>query len=214
MKNKLFSGNFEEPWHLDRDKGEDVFPYPCQKRLVEECMEFTLLDLRRIYKRKELLLLAENGYPAEFQLEGKKFFLYLTVEYLSRSMHFQVVTEIRRVWMLCPICFRRIRKVYTYPHENGLADIKCRLCHGLKHQSSNCTGNRWWRNYALPLKRLLNRRKKLLLKDTPRVMAQLQEADQFIWMLRERAVYKRNIRMTVSKRTNRKRPYRDLSIVR
>lgn len=217
MQNRLSSGNFAQPWYLDADRGRHSYPYSSKRRLVEESTEFTLTDLRRIYKRKELLYLAENGRPIEVQIEGKTFSLYLSFEYLRRSKHLYPEREVVRVWMVCPACFQWKRKLYTFPQEmgtNGWAGLKCRRCHQLKHQSANCTGNKWWRNYALPLKKLLKRRQKLQYISSPRARAQLFEIDQSIWMLRERAAYKMNKRQGSSSRTHAKRPYRDLSLVR
>lgn len=211
------TGNSAEPLSLPGHMGKIISSYPTGRRLAEECLVFSLADLRSIYKRKELLWLADSYRPAKFLLGGQRFALYLIAESIPRpKKNRRTGDETIRIWMTCPLCFRRIRKVYTFRLEPGspnLAELKCFHCHQLTYQSKNSSGNRWWSNFAMPLKRSLKRRQRLLLQHSPRSMAQLEKIEQSIWLLRERAAVRRQSYRGIPQNARRKRLYRDLSLI-
>lgn len=219
--NRLFYGNL--PIQAGPDgHGREYFPIPHP--LVEECISISLADLRRLFGRKELLKAAEDARPVRFQIQGNAFSIYLLAEpHRLPSGHGGMSSrEVTRLWLVCMGCRRRVRKLYTYekiPGSNILLMEFCRECHGLVYQSQNCSGNRWWREIARPLKRLLRRRERLLArKPSANVLAQLEQVDQLIWIMRQRAAPK-----TRSKHPNAdvepgnslriKRRYRDVSLL-
>jgi hypothetical protein len=216
-ENQFYTGNFAEPLSLPGHGGRNFALYPSRRRLVEECSVFTLADLRSIYKRRDLLRLADTYQPATFRLGGHRFSLHLIAEILPRPKNNrQTGDETIRIWMTCPACFQRIRKVYTFLIDQrscSYADLKCRQCHGLTYLSKNCCGNLWWRGLAMPLKRALRRRQRLLLQHSARSKEQLENVEEFIWILRERATMKKRPYQGIPQNAHRKRPYRDLSLV-
>jgi hypothetical protein len=98
-----------------------------------------------------------------------------------------------------------------------MSELLCRNCHGLVYQSQNCGGNRWYRETARPLKRLLKEKSVLLAScPGPRVEARLIEIDAEIRMLRHSVVRKtprlnREFRYAPARR--RRRKYRNLDLI-
>jgi hypothetical protein len=217
LNEKFATGNFAGSPRLQGRMDKYFTSYPVKRRLAEECSAFSMADLRKIYKRKELLRLADEYQPAKFRLEGQRFSLYVIGEILplpKRSRRTQ--NDTIRIWLMCPACFRRIRKVYTFPLAPGspiLAELKCYHCHQLTYKSKNSSGNLWWANFAMPLKRLLRHRQRLLSGRSLRSIAKLEKIDQSIWLLRERAATRKRSSRGISHNARRKRPYRDLSLI-
>jgi hypothetical protein len=217
LEKKYPTGNSAEPLSLPGQGDEVVSLNPTRRRLIEECTSISMADIRIIYKRIDLLRLADAYKPVAFRLGRQRFSLHLISESIPRPryMH-QTGDETIRIWLTCPNCFRRVQKVYTFRIDLGspiLADPKCSRCHGLVYLSKNSSGNRWWKNFAMPLKRLLRRRQRLLLRHSPRSMAQLEKVEQFIWMLRERAAVRRRAYQGIAPNARRKRLYRDLTLI-
>jgi hypothetical protein len=204
------------PGHRDTTISS-ISSFPFGRRLAEECFVFAMAELRSIYKRRDLLRLADTYQPVTFRLGGQPFALHLITEFLPRPRHLRRTgEEMIRIWMTCPACFRRVRKVYTFCIEPGspiLADLKCYHCHGLTYLSKNCSGNRWWHDFAMPMKRLLRRQQRLLLRHSLRSMAQLEQIEQSIWMLRERAAVRKRPHKGIPHHARRKRPYRDIALI-
>jgi hypothetical protein len=220
IEKKYATGNSAEGHRLPgrTDTNISSIPlFPFRRRLAEECLVVTMADIRGTYKRQDLLRLADTYQPVTFRLGGQPFVLHLITEFFPRPRHLcRTGDEMIRVWMTCPTCFRRVRKVYTYsiePESPMLADLKCYHCHGLTYLSKNCSGNRWWHDFAMPMKRLLRRRERLLLRKSPRSRAQLEKIDQAIWMLRERATVRKRSHRGIPHHARRKRPYRDLTLI-
>jgi hypothetical protein len=82
---------------------------------------------------------------------------------------------------------------------------------GLTYQSQNCSGNKWWREIARPVKRLIRRRELLKArKQTPEVLAKLEKIEEAIMILRERGKSKSSARRNQSQAGGVRRTYRDL----
>lgn len=121
-----------------------------------------------------------------------------------------------RLWFICPRCRRKVAKLYYYhlaPGSAARSDLLCRRCHGLTYQSVNCGGNRWYREVARPMKRLLREKRRLLGRQhKPRAAARLAQVESEIRILREKVKPQRrrgtqNYGLAVRER----RPYRDLA---
>jgi len=214
--NRLFYGNSAIQPDLNGDGRErGAIPHP----LVEECISLSLADLRRLFGRKELLKAAEDARPVHVRIHGNAFSIYLLQEpHRLPSRHGRVFyREITRLWIVCMCCRRRVRKLYTYekiPGSNILYMALCRSCHGLVYQSQNCGGNRWWREIARPLKKMIRRRERLLeRKQSGEVMAQLEQVNQLIWIMRQRAKPKSSPGREIPQSAGAKRRYRNLGLI-
>ncbi len=174
--------------------------------------------------RKALLAAVRDARPVRFQVAEAWFSAYLSYELHRLSGRTTRLSDIEqgdiRVWFICLGCRRRVRKLYFFPvsvRDGQLSDIRCRRCHGLIYQSQNCGGNRWWREIARPLKGLLRRRQRFLArKQSARLLAQLGEIDQAVWILRQRAVPKTRPGRKAAERPHSlriKRPYRSVGLL-
>jgi hypothetical protein len=102
------------------------------RRLVEECAAVTTADLRRVIGRKTLLNAANDARPVKFQLEGQWFEIYVQTEPHHRKWRQTLDDNLVRIWISCPQCRHRARKLYTFPLGVGspvLADLQCRRCY-------------------------------------------------------------------------------------
>jgi hypothetical protein len=183
---------------------------------VEEAIEISLGDLRRLFGRKELLRAAEDARAVSFQIQRNAFSVHLLAEphRLPRRNRRVSDREVTRLWLVCMGCRRKVQKLFTYPKFPGSGVLLipfCRQCHDLTCQSQTCGGNKWWREIARPLKRLLRKRQRLLArKQSEKVHAQLEQVDQLIWIMRQRAKPKSSPRKRLPQSAGAKRPYRDL----
>jgi len=221
IDNPFYYGNSAMQSNLDGHGSEaPTSPHP----LVEECIPISLADLRRLFGRKELLKAAEEARPVGVQIQRNAFSIYLLAEpHRLRSRHRGVSDrEATRLWLVCMDCRRKVRKLYTFekfPGSSVLVMPLCRSCHDLAYQSQNCGGNKWWREIAMPLKRLHRRRERLLArKQDPKVLAQLEQIDQAVMILRQRARPKirsrhPNAEVEPSHAFRVKRRYRDISLL-
>jgi len=211
--NRIFSGNSTIQPTLD---GHGCEHAATPRPLAEECISISLADLRQLFGRRELMKAAQDARPVHFEMLGNAFSIrVLAVPHRLPSGRFGLSDrEVTRLWICCFGCRRKVRKVYTCPKFAGSSTLimpSCRQCLGLTYQSQNCGGNRWWRETARPLKRLLRRRERLRArKPSAKVEAQLQEVDRLIWILRQRAKPKSSARRRLPQSTGAKRPYRDL----
>lgn len=184
------------------------------RRLVEECVAVSIADLQRGFGRKTLLAAVNNAHPLQYRLEGQWFEIYFLTEPMPTGRHRTLDDGPVRMWVSCPRCCHRARKLYTFPLLAGsqaLADLRCRKCHNLVYQSQHCCKNRWWKDVAMPVKRLLRKRQRLLArKQSAKVQAKLEEVNRLIWITQQRAKPKSSSRKRLSQSTGMKRPYRDL----
>ncbi len=217
--NRFFSGN-SMIQSIPGGNGHDCSAIP--RPLVEEAIQITLADLRQLCGRKELLKAAEDARAVNFQILGNDFSIHLLAEpHRVPNRRWGVSDrEVTRLWLVCAGCRRKKRKLFTYPKFPGSSILLmafCRQCHTLTYQSQNCGGNKWWREIALPLKRLFKRRERLLArKQSAKTQAELDFLDQSIFLLRHHAGAKNR----TPKRTagtgpvsRLKRTYRDLSLI-
>lgn len=219
--NQLFNGNMSVQTVQDGHGHEcSALPRP----LVEECICISLADIRQLFGRLELLRAAQNARPVKFQIQGNPFSVYLLAEpHRVPNWNRQASDkEVMRLWLVCFSCRRKVRKLFTYPKFPGSSTLimpSCRHCLGLTYQSQNCSSNKWWKEIAVPLKRLIRRRERLLAsKPNAKVKAQVDLLDQSIALLRQRATPKKR---TKSRNTDFysdpayrvRRRYRDISLL-
>jgi len=199
----------------------EMFERRCasaSRQLVEECFSISVSDLQHRIGRKAIIGAARDARPLRFQLAG----LWLSV-YVCHETHRLPGRTSRwsgldrgdvRLYLVCIRCRHRFRILYldnTLAVSDGLA---CRECLHLRYQSQNSWNRKWWRETAVPLKRRLRRRQRLLArKQTAKVLAQLAQVDELIWIIRQRVdararTHGQTDRMSPTPRA--KRPYRDL----
>ena len=162
----------------------------------------------------------QDAKPVHFQMGGNTFSVHLLAEphRLPRRNRRVSAREATRLWLVCMDCRQKRRKLFTFPKFPGSSVLVmpfCRQCLGLTYQSQNCGGNRWWRETARPLKRLLHRRELLVAKKhTEKMTAQLDLLDQSINLLRQRAAPKTRRKhpndLEFGQSLSGKRRYRDL----
>lgn len=192
--------------------------------LAEECISISLADLRHLYGRKELIRAAQEAGRVHVQVHGNAFTIYLmTTPHRIPNRHPGASDgEVVRLWIVCQYCRRKTRKLFShvkFPGSSTLVMPSCRQCLGLTYQSQNCGGNRWWRETARPLKRLLRRRKQLLSKaQSLKIQAELDLLDLSIALLRQRAAPRSRTRSPDADSppvggSRTKRRYRDVSLL-
>lgn len=195
-------------------------PLLVPRRLVEECASVSIADLRHVFGKKTLLSAANDASPIKFQLGGHGFEIYVLTEqhHLPKTNRQTCDDSLVRIWLVCLGCRSRARKLFTFPlaaGTNALADLRCRRCHHLTYMSVNCSGNQWWLETD-HLRRMLRRRKKLLaMKQTERMIAELEEIDRTIWIWRQRGIFRsRSCRRRVETEPIRsKRSYRNIALL-
>ena len=214
-------GNSAEKWQVGRQGDTSDFSYSYRRPLVEETHTVDTRDLQRIYDRTKLLQAADEGQSVKIRLQGQHLEIFLTWEshpLPGRPTHWSDFAQRNvRLWLICTQCWRRVGKLYLHPAEavsGNRPEPGCRKCLKLSYQSQHCGGNKWWKQFAMPLKRLLRQRRRLLLRQNPRSMKQLEKIDRSIWLLRERAVAKSRSRQGISHTNRIKRLYRDLALIR
>src|SRR5437867_3327263 len=106
--NRLFSGN--SAFGLD---AHVCMSSPISRRLVEECMAVTTADLRRVFGRPALQKTAAEAQALKFKLGRQWFGVYLVSEPhrwpLRRP---RTLDDSVRLWISCPRCRRRARKLF------------------------------------------------------------------------------------------------------
>jgi hypothetical protein len=193
-----------------------------KKRLIEECQEVAMGAIQKLFGKKTLLAAIRQNRPVLMPVLGGVFELWLIdhPHRLPGRLRRQPPLAISncRIWLQCPCCRRVVGKLYFYylaPDSLALSDLLCRTCHGVVYLSQNCGDNRWYRETARPLKRLLREKRKLLARDpSPRNATRLAEIDRQVSELTQKLQPKTQRQNKFSRRlrSGRRRPYRDLSL--
>lgn len=163
-------------------------------RLVEETPSISIKELQRIQGREKLLAAVRNAHPVQSWINATCYSTYLTydIHFLpgKQSRWSEIETGDVRLYLSCPRCRRRVRKLYCVPGyqtSGNLSDIACRRCHGLRYKSQHSGSRQWWKNIVVPIKRLLRRQEKILSRNpTSRRLAELEGINQSILVLRNR----------------------------
>lgn len=213
-----FSGNLRSVVGVKRHRGED-FSYPT--RLVEETPSISMSELRRVHGKQKLLAAIRNAYPVQYQIGDNCYTTYLTYDshrLPGKQTHWSEIESGNvRIYMSCPRCRCRVRKLYFIPGiqtDTNLSDIACRICHGLCYKSQHSSNRLWWKNVAMPLKRLLRQREQILSRDpNPKGLAELERIHQSVLVLRNRVRSStRYKRLTANPKYGR-RPYKDIDLL-
>jgi len=219
--NRLFNGNSAIQPDLD---GHGYERMGTPRPLAEECISVSLADLRRLFGRRDLMKAAQEAKPVHFQILGNAFSVHLMAEphRVPGRRGASSDREVVRFWLVCMGCRHKARKLFTmykFPGSSILVMPSCRRCMGLTYQSQNCGGNRWWRETARPLRRLLRRRERLMArKPSARISAQVDLLDQSINLLQQRAAPKTrrkhpNANLELGQSLSAKRRYRDIGLL-
>jgi hypothetical protein len=219
-QSRPFLGNFES----SREQPERLHWHPYKRRLVEECEVVSVYAVQKAFGKKPLITAIRQARPFRLPVLGGYSDIWLVDEphrLPGRNERWSSLERgTVRLWLICPGCRRKIAKLYYYffaPGSPLRSDLLCRHCHDLTYQSVNCGGNRWYREVARPMKRLLRQRRRLLTRRcTPRVAAQLALIENLIRELRERAKPRtqhrtQNLRYGLAVRE--RRVYRNLALV-
>jgi hypothetical protein len=104
---------------------------------------------------------------------------------------------------------------FALPNTSQLSDLLCRHCHNLTYLTTNCGGNRWFKEVARPLKRLLREREGLPWQPGARDRDRLAGIDAQIRALKDKLKPKsKRARSPGSGLAMReRRPYRNISLV-
>jgi hypothetical protein len=118
-----------------------------------------------------------------------------------------------KLYFVCPRCLHRFAKLYYLLAGSRCAsDLLCRNCHTLTYHSQNCSGNKWYREVAVPLKRLYRQREKVLgNRHRPEVQQRLREINRQIRLFEKQVQPQRPNRGF--RRSRQKRRYRDLRLL-
>jgi len=183
-------GNFQSPWK-ERD---GLNRPPGKRRLVEECDAISVYAVQRAFGKKVLIAAIRQARPFRLPAPGGYFDIWLVDEphrLPGRRERWSSLEEgTARLWLLCSGCRRKVAKLFYYrlaPGSWARSDLLCRHCHGLTYQSANCGGNRWYREVARPMKRLLREKHKLLARRPgPRLAARLAQIENEMRTLRQK----------------------------
>jgi hypothetical protein len=215
--NRLFSGNF-------KGMGEWQRRFECKRRLVEECEAVCVGAVQRAFGKRALLAATRECRPFRLPISGGHFDVWLIEEphrlpgRVQRGAAHNVETS--RVWLLCAGCRRRVSKLFYFylaPGSAARSDLRCRKCHHLTYLCVNSGGNRWYREVARPVKRLLREKQDLLSKKaSPRVLARLAEVESEIQSLRRSLKPLASSAMQSPRRpssASQRRPYRNIELL-
>ena len=160
-------------------------PRPLQGRrpLVEECEVVTIGAIRQRFGKNSLIALIRRRTPLELPLPAGSATVFLTWDshHLPGPIARKSMLEdsSARLWLFCPRCMRRVRKLFYMLFDaarGSRSDLLCRTCNGLTYQSVNCGSNMWYHTVARPMKRLLQRKTKLLSLKPSRKRDELLQA--------------------------------------
>ena len=186
---RLFLGDFNRSPQV-----KPVLGHFQGKRPLAEEFEIVLIGaIRRCFGKKALIELIRRRAPLELPLPGGSAHVYLTWDshYMPGPIVRKSMLEDRtgRLWLVCPGCHRRVRKLFYMlwdASQGSRSELLCRLCNGLVYMSENCGSNEWYRTVARPLKRLLGQRAKLLsLKPSARRDRMLQVVEINLGLVRD-----------------------------
>jgi hypothetical protein len=216
----IISGNSMNHWY----RPSTPRPHPSRLRLVEECEKVSVGAIQKLFGKKTMIAAIHRAEPLSLPVFGGSFDVWFVDQPHqlpgTGDRFASLGDESRRLWLQCPGCRKRVAKLYFFylaPDSLALSDLLCRACHGLVYLSQNCGGNRWYREAARPLKRLLREKRKLLARTlVPRIAARLIEIDADIRMFRQRVKLKtprpkQNFRYRPAAR--QRRPYRHLALL-
>jgi hypothetical protein len=209
LKNNFISGNFAGRCHRD-GHGDGCISLYTRRPLVEECEGISISDLRNRFKRKELLSLAEREQPIRVRCENRHYEIMMSAESYQQKWRRSGWSDITRIWLLCS-CGRRARRLYVDPRPFDTAPtLACRTCHRLRYLSQNSGKTKWFHRIARPIKKLIQRQEKLLMrKRTQLVQEELDFIEGQIFILTQRAKSKRRARPLSGIR----RRYKNLGLV-
>jgi hypothetical protein len=220
MRGMIISGNFVNYWN-GPDKPR---PHPGRHRLVEECEKVSVNAVQKIFGKQELIRAIRRAESLSLPVLGGCFDLWFVDQPHRlpgiRGRLPSLGAETSRLWLLCPGCRKKAAKLFYFyfaPDSLALSDLLCRDCHGLVYLSQNCGGNRWYKETARPLKRLLREKLKLLARPlSPRIAARLMEIDAEIHMMRQRVRRKtprRNQGSRYRPAVRQRRKYRNIALL-
>ncbi len=219
MANRVFLGNLQSPW----EESERLYPHRGKRRLVEECEAVSVYAVQRAFGKKVLIAAIRQARPFRLPVPGGYSDVWLVYEIHRLPGKAERWSSLEdgtaRLWLQCPGCLRRVGKLY-YFHLPGSLDrsrLLCRGCHRLTYQSVNCGGNRWYREVARPLKRLLRAKHKLTaMQQTPRIAARLARVQSEIEGLRQKLkpkTHQSRRQLSCMPAFWQRRPYRDLALL-
>jgi len=212
-------GNFESPW---KERNGPNRP-PGKRRLVEECEAIWIYAVQRAFGKKALIAAIRQNRPFRLPVHGGYFDILLVDEThqlpgkCERWSSLEAGTA--RLWFVCAGCGRKVAKLWYYfaPGSCTRSDLLCRQCHCLTYLSTNCGGNRWYREIARPMKRVLREKQKLMArKQSPRVAARLALIDNLMCKLREKVkprTQRRPQNLCQGLAVRERRVYRNLALV-
>ncbi len=195
-----------------------------RRRLVEECEIVSVYGVQKAFGKRALIAAIRDCRPFRLPILGGYYDVWLIEEPYrlssrrERSASLEAGTS--RLWLFCLGCRRNVAKLFYYyfgSSSSARSDLLCRQCHHLTYLSVNSGGNRWYRDLARPMKRLLREKRKLLAKQgRSRVLTRLAQVDREIDTLRRqvRSPSKRKTRNLRRRPADRKRrPYRNLALL-
>jgi hypothetical protein len=220
FSHRLFSGNFQsEREHPTRQIG-----YRGRRRLVEECQEVSVHDVRRVFGKKLMIAAVRQARPLRLPVRGAHFDIWPVDEPhrlpATPERWSSVENGTARLWLLCAGCRRKVGKLYYYyaaPDSVAPSGLLCRRCHRLVYLSANCGKNRWYREIARPVRWLLREKSKLLakahtLRNADR-LAQIESAIQTLKQKLRPKTQRRREDLSPRLRSRQRRPYRDLCLL-
>ena len=192
------------------------------KRLVEECSAVCIGAVQRRFGKAVLLQAMRCCEPIRIPISYHPPFevclSYSVLPLVGKPGRWSSLESgTARLWFCCPGCRRSVAKLFCYPLPNTsqLSDLLCRHCHALIYLTTNCGSNRWFKEVARPLKRLLREREGLPWKLGARHQDRLAEIDAQIRRLKDKVKPRgRRPHLPASNLALRKkRIYRDVSLL-
>ncbi len=199
-------------------------PYPGRRRLVEECETIWVYVLQRCFGKPALIAAIRKARPFRVPISGGHFDVWLVDEphrLPGRTERWSSLEDgTARLWLICPNCRRKVAKLHYFelaPGTSAYSDLWCRQCHGLVYQATNCGSNRWYREAARPIKRLLREKDRLLRRQwTARIAARLAQIDTTVHTLRlkvRRKTQRHRQKRSRGSGLGQRRPYRNLALL-
>jgi hypothetical protein len=191
-------GNLPRRWTPEGDPDRNISSYPYRRSLVEETASINLGTMLQKYGKPKLLKAADVGAAVRVKLGGDSVNVYLTWtthRLPGKTCRWTSVAQGNaQIWLVCMTCKCRVRALYRnpLPQVQGMPEIGCRRCLRLIYASENSGKRKWWREIVRPLRRLYLKREKLLaLKRTPRIVEELRQIEELIFIYTQRTKTKR-----------------------
>ena len=190
-------------------------PQP-KRRLVEESEVIVIGAVQRVFGKKALIAAIRECRPFRLPVPGGFFDVWLvSEEHRLPGKHEQwasLENGTSRLWFVCWGCRRKVSKLYYFWFTPGcISELRCRECHGLTYLCTNAGGNRWYKEIARPLKRLLRERRRLLSQKRGRLSTKLAQIDDEVGALRDKIENSHRTRKSPTYRTRRR--YRDFTLI-